>query len=94
MGEISYISKEHGNGQRAQAYALWNMAFSGGFLVGPLCGGFIAKTKGWNAMVISVGVLAVITVPPIVLWTGGPIIWKRRKGKVQITVIRNDESKR
>jgi len=85
MGEISYISKEHGNGQHAQAYALWNMAFSGGFLLGPLCGGFITKAKGWNAMVTSLGGSAIITVVPIVIWTGGPITWKRRIGKVQIT---------
>lgn len=77
MGEISYISKEHGSGQHAQAYALWNMAFSGGFLVGPLCGGFITKAKGWDTMVTTLGVLAIISVPPIILWTGGPLTWKR-----------------
>ena len=93
MGEISYISKEQGNGQNAQAYALWNMAFSGGFLVGPLCGGFITKAKGWNTLMISLGVLAIISVPPIIVWTGGPLTWKitkkRRDGN---TIIKEEES--
>jgi MFS family permease len=79
ISEISHISNERGNGRHAQAYALFNMAFSGGFLIGPLGGGFITKAKGWNTMVTGLGVLAIISVPPIIIWTGGPINQKRQK---------------
>jgi MFS family permease len=91
MGEISYISKEYGNGQHAQAYALWNVAFSGGFLVGPLCVGFITKAKRWNIIVTSLGVLATITVPPIIIWTGGPLTWKRMNETRDANAITKEE---
>lgn len=54
------------------------MAFSIGFLVGPLCGGFITKAEGWNTMVTTLGGLAIISLPPIILCTGGPIRRKRQ----------------
>lgn len=78
ISEISHISREHGKGRHAQAYALFNMAFAIGFLVGPLCGGFITKAKGWNTMVTTLSGLAIISLPPIILWTGGPIRGKRQ----------------
>lgn len=76
ISEISYISKQHGNGQLAQAYALFNMSFSAGFLVGPLWGGFVTEKGGWNTMVTSLSGLALLTLAPIVVWTGGPSEWK------------------
>ena len=33
-------------GQRGQAYALWNLAFSLGYLVGPTAGGQLSSTVG------------------------------------------------
>lgn len=77
MSEISYISKEYGNGQYAQAYALFNVAFSSGFLVGPIWGGLLTEAVGWDAMVTSLTGLAVLSLPPVILWTGGPIDLKR-----------------
>jgi MFS family permease len=76
ISEILYISKEHGNGQLAQAYALFNMAFSSGFLFGPLWGGFVTEKVGWNTMVTSLGGLALVTLAPVLVWTGGPMDWK------------------
>ena len=73
MSEISYISKEHGTGRFAQAYALFNMAFSAGFLIGSLWGGLVTEAAGWDTMVTSLAGLVLISIPPVVLWTGGPI---------------------
>jgi MFS family permease len=70
ISEISSVSRKHGNGQYAQAYALFNIAFSGGFLIGPLWGGFVTERAGWEIMVTSMGGLAVVSIAPIVLWTG------------------------
>ena len=77
LGEISYISKDHGNGRYAQAYALFNIAFSGGFLIGPLWGGLVTESGGWKIMVISLAGLAISSLPPILLWTGGKFDWKK-----------------
>jgi len=65
IGEISHISAKYGNGKHAQAYALFNMAFSGGFLVGPLWGGFVTERGGWNTMVTSLSGLALLSIGPI-----------------------------
>jgi MFS family permease len=82
ISEISYISKEHGSGQFAQAYALFNVAFSGGFLLGPIWGGFLSERAGWNGMVTSLAALALFSVLPIFFFTGGPIRWRiENKGK-------------
>jgi MFS family permease len=78
ISEISYISKEHGNGQLAQAYALFNMSFSTGFLLGPLWGGFVTERAGWNTMATSLSGLALLTLAPVLVWTGGPFDWKIR----------------
>ena len=67
ISEISSVSRKHGNGQYAQAYALFNIAFSGGFLVGQLWGGFVTARAGWETMVTSMGGLAIVTIVPIVL---------------------------
>lgn len=78
MCEISYISKEHGRGRQAQGYALFNMAYSGGFLVGPIWGGLLVKKKGWNIMITSLTAVAIAGFPPVLAWTGGPLKWSRK----------------
>jgi MFS family permease len=55
----------------AQAFGLYNMAFAGGCLVGPLLAGFIADEKGWNTMSWVLGLLSAVTAVPTWLWMEG-----------------------
>jgi len=61
MSEIALIAGEHG-GAYGQAYGLFNVAFSGGFLVGPLWGGYVTERAGWGVMVGSLAGLAGVSV--------------------------------
>ncbi|RVD86768.1 uncharacterized protein DFL_005027 [Arthrobotrys flagrans] len=60
-------------GAFAQAYALFNIAWSLGSVVGPLLGGFLNKAIGWNDMVLLFGVLCLLTSFVTVWYTGGKI---------------------
>ena len=63
-------------GAFAQAYALYNMAFAGGCMVGPLLAGFVVEANGWATMALVLGILSAITAVPGFLWVGG---WIGRK---------------
>lgn len=58
-------------GAFAQAYALYNMAFAAGCLVGPLLAGFVAEKCGWATMAWILGMLACVAAIPAFLWLGG-----------------------
>jgi len=94
MAEISYIvakkeeaSKKENNGKSvfgpkgayAQAYALFNMAFAAGCMIGPIWAGMVNESAGWGTMAWSLGLLSVVTAVPTVVWCGGSIFKKRRK---------------
>jgi MFS family permease len=76
MSEIALIAGEHGCEAYGQAYGLFNVAFSGGFLVGPLWGGYITQKAGWDIMVASLAALTGVSCIPVAIWTGGWISWK------------------
>lgn len=61
-------------GAYAQAYGLFNMAFAGGCMVGPLLAGFIVEDRGWAIMALVLGILSAITAVPGCLWLGGWIL--------------------
>lgn len=65
-------------GAYAQAYALFNVAFAGGCMIGPLLAGFIVEQKGWATMSWVLGLLSCITALPAFLWITGWIFEKRR----------------
>ena len=69
------------NGAYAQAYSLFNMAWAGGCLVGPLLAGLVNQHAGWGVTVLSLGILSVVTAIPTAIWTGGSIWKKRRREK-------------
>ncbi|KAJ6264402.1 hypothetical protein Dda_0548 [Drechslerella dactyloides] len=82
MGEISatvieYEKEKPGvfgeRGAFAQAYALFNIAYSGGSVIGPLLGGFLNDAVGWNNVVLVFGVLCLFTSFVTVFYTGGKI---------------------
>ncbi|RMZ67379.1 vesicular amine transporter [Pyrenophora seminiperda CCB06] len=58
-------------GAFAQAYALFNVAFAGGCMAGPLLAGFIAEDSGWPTMAAVLGTLSAVTALPGFLWLGG-----------------------
>ncbi|KAJ9632080.1 hypothetical protein H2203_000481 [Taxawa tesnikishii (nom. ined.)] len=68
------------SGAYAQAYGLFNMAFAGGCLVGPLVAGLIQNAAGWGTMTIVLGCLAAFSAIPTLIWSGGSI-FKSRKAK-------------
>lgn len=54
----------------AQAYALFNMAFAAGQLLGPILAGGMRIHAGWAAMTLLLGVLCGVTAIPIGLFSG------------------------
>ena len=57
-------------GAYAQAYGLFNVAFSAGCLVGPILAGLIRDSAGWAVMGWSLAVLSAFSVFTAALWTG------------------------
>ncbi|OCK84850.1 MFS general substrate transporter [Lepidopterella palustris CBS 459.81] len=72
-------------GAYAQAYGLFNMAFAGGCLVGPVWAGFVRESKGWGTMGWTLGLLSAVTAVPTFLWMGGWVgdvgLRVRKKGR-------------
>lgn len=92
MAEITYViaSKEAASpgifgtkGAYAQAYALFNVAFAGGCLIGPVWGGFVSERSGFGTMGWSLGVLSAVTALPTLIWAGGSIFKVRRLQKAR-----------
>ncbi|KAF5661583.1 vesicular amine transporter [Fusarium heterosporum] len=77
MAEITWsVQGEDGTGgagEIAQAYGLYNMAYSGGSLVGPIMGGFVKDSSGWGTVGWSLGIVVFVSGVPTILYTGGPL---------------------
>ncbi|KAM5474593.1 hypothetical protein MauCBS54593_002169 [Microsporum audouinii] len=54
----------------AQGYTLYNMAFAGGQLVGPILGGFLKARLGWNTMTLVIALITGATAVASALYTG------------------------
>lgn len=88
MSEITYAVEEKErnappgtfgkNGAYAQGYALFNVAYAGGCLVGPIWGGMIVETAGWGTMAWSLGLLSIATAVPTALLVGGKLFGNKR----------------
>ncbi|KAM0243012.1 hypothetical protein ACHAP5_006973 [Fusarium lateritium] len=89
MAEITWsVQGEDGTegaGQIAQAYGLYNMAYSGGSLVGPIMGGFVKDSSGWGTVGWSLGIVVFVSGIPTILYTGGPLKVKFRGKRRQET---------
>jgi MFS family permease len=57
----------------AQAYGLYNMAFSGGALVGPIMGGLIRDSAGWPTVCWVLGLVTAVTAVTQFFWVGRPV---------------------
>ena len=90
MAEVTYVvaaqekaqpGKFGPKGAYAQAYGLFNTAFAGGMLVGPIWGGFVTGKAGWATTCWSLGLWSAVSAVPALLFTGGWIGDVKRKGK-------------
>lgn len=75
MAEITWVVEEalptSAQNSYAQAYGLYNMAFSGGALVGPIIGGMIRDTAGWGTVGWALGLITFVTFIIQAIWIGG-----------------------
>ena len=85
--EIAYLVRQKershpevfgGRGAYATAYGLFNTAFAGGMLVGPIWGGFVNSSRGWGTMCWSLGLLSFFAAGVSWLFVGGGIFNKSR----------------
>lgn len=70
-------------GAYAQAYGLFNMAFAGGSMAGPLLAGLVNQKYGWGTTTLVLGCLSAGTALPTVIWSGGSIFKHRRRKREQ-----------
>ncbi len=77
-----HIASEPGifgtKGAYAQAFGLMNVAFAAGSLVGPLMGGFLVESVGWNNLTLGTGTIYSICVVPCLYTTGGKQVREQR----------------
>jgi hypothetical protein len=64
-------SKGGDRGAYAQAFALFNMAYSLGNAVGPLCAGLVRDAAGWPTMAWVLALFSAVSAVLACLWTGG-----------------------
>ena len=82
------------NGAYAQAYSLFNMAWAGGCLVGPLLAGLVNQRAGWSVTTLILGIVSVVTALPTAVWTGGSIFKERRHRKEEAGRHQADDDQR
>jgi nitrate/nitrite transporter NarK len=59
-----------GSGAYAQAFGLFNTAYSLGNTIGPICAGLIKNAAGWATMGWVLGLIGGLTAVPVGLWSG------------------------
>ncbi|MCJ1476408.1 hypothetical protein MMC13_005074 [Lambiella insularis] len=100
LAEVTYVveAKERATpgifgerGAYAQAYALFNVFFAAGTLIGPIWGGFVVRSSGWRVMTLTLGVLAAVTAVPALVWTGG-VVTRRHRGERRVGVHEGEGS--
>ncbi|KAF9383877.1 hypothetical protein CPB97_006157 [Podila verticillata] len=72
LGELSAVVRTTGSGDGfARAYAMFNMAFSIGVLVGPVICGIVYERLGFRAITCVMAGSLFIATPVVLLWIGG-----------------------
>lgn len=72
LGEISAVVRTTGTGDGfARAYALFNMAFSIGVLVGPVICGIVYERLGFRAICLTMSGSLFLSLPVAAMWFGG-----------------------
>ncbi|KAI8575640.1 hypothetical protein K450DRAFT_260802 [Umbelopsis ramanniana AG] len=68
---VALENKEDGESDGfAKSYAVFNIAFAGGMLVGPLMGGYIYSSIGFFWLNIILGFIMVVCIPIVWFWVG------------------------
>lgn len=67
-------------GAYGQAFGLMNVAYAAGSVVGPLMGGLLVESVGWNDLTLGSGIICALCVVHCLYATGG-----RRARKSQST---------
>ncbi|KAK1958536.1 MFS general substrate transporter [Colletotrichum sublineola] len=79
MAEITWVVEEvlpsSAQSSYAQAYGLFNMAFSAGALLGPIIGGMIRDAAGWGTVGWVLGLITFATLITQAIWLGGHWPW-------------------
>ena len=98
LAEITYVvghkEKSHpgafgGKGAYALGYGLFNAAFAGGMLIGPIWGGFVTQEKGWATLCWTLAVLSIAGAVVAELWVGGWIVRSRKVERERKLEARN-----
>lgn len=93
--EITWTVEDGCKGEGARpialAYAMYNVAFSAGALIGPLLGGFIRDHNGMPTVGWSLAIIVSVTTITSAILVGGPPLWKQEK--VQPAVKKHVSSK-
>ncbi|KAF9427301.1 hypothetical protein BGZ94_005157 [Podila epigama] len=72
LAELSAVVRSTGSGDGfARAYAMFNMAFSVGVLVGPVICGIVYEHFGFRAITFVMGGTLLFATPIVLLWIGG-----------------------
>ncbi|GBF61260.1 MFS transporter [Trichophyton mentagrophytes] len=69
----------------AQGYALFNMAFAGGQLVGPILGGLLKARLGWNTMTLVIALVSGVTAVASALYAGEQPPYDELVGPEEVT---------
>ncbi|KAI8368726.1 major facilitator superfamily domain-containing protein [Blakeslea trispora] len=67
---VNKLNRQKGDAGQAMSYALFNMAYASGCLIGPLLGGYVYSQLGFFYLCMILGSLLMLCVPFILLFTG------------------------
>ncbi|OZJ03935.1 hypothetical protein BZG36_02931 [Bifiguratus adelaidae] len=70
LAEISHVVLATG-AVNGDGYAIFNIAFSVGLVIGPIVGGVAFNNIGFFWTTIILGLITIVMVPPVGLWCGG-----------------------
>ncbi|KAF9951193.1 hypothetical protein BGZ72_007231 [Mortierella alpina] len=90
LGELSAVVRTTGTGDGfARAYAMFNMAFSIGVLVGPVVCGIVYEHFGFQAICYTMSGVLLVAMPVVALWFGGA-----KQKREDIERYKEDEARR
>lgn len=90
LGELSAVVRTTGTGDGfARAYAMFNMAFSIGVLVGPVVCGIVYEHFGFQAICYTMSGVLLVAMPIVALWFGGA-----KQKREDIERYKEDEARR
>ncbi|EXJ93942.1 hypothetical protein A1O1_02335 [Capronia coronata CBS 617.96] len=70
-----------GRSAYGQSYGIFNVAWAGGSLIGPLVAGAIRSAAGWKTMTWTMAVWCAVGIPPTILYSGGMLTKRKRRSQ-------------